>query len=307
MHRVTVEDIARFVEETGSFRPFVRPHSEFEDALEEELNPVVESHPTVTSLRWLENKIQFRPREVTVYAGYNGHRKSMFLGQVVADLLVQKKATLVCSMEMAPQTTLARMSRQMSATAKPSREWRKQWMAWTDRLWLFDYLGRIDPATMLAACRWFASEVPCPHIVIDSLMMVCASEEHMDEQKQLMTDLVRFAQETGSHVHLVAHCRKPSRDGEDELPSKYELRGSAAITDQAHNVVVVWANKAKQKALEFNPNDPEQLAKADAVVSIEKQRNGSFEGRVPLWFDESSLRFCDDRISPVKPYDIGSK
>jgi hypothetical protein len=39
-------------------------------------------------------------------------------------------------------------------------------------------------------------------------------------------------------------------------------------------------------------------------VSVEKQRNGSWEGKVKLWFDESSLRFCDDRGSAVEPYPL---
>ena len=63
-------------------------------------------------------------------------------------------------------------------------------------------------------CRYFAEELGGSHVVIDSMMMVCASEEHLDEQKQFVTDLVRLSQETGLHVHLVTHCRKPQ--GGDE-------------------------------------------------------------------------------------------
>jgi twinkle protein len=135
-------------------------------------------------------------------------------------------------------------------------------------------------------------------VFIDSMMMVCASEESLDEQKQFMTDTVRFAQETGLHVHLVAHCRKPQQ-GEDRPPTKYDLRGSAAISDQAHNVVTVWANKAKKQ----KPDD-DLAGDPDALVTVEKQRNGSYEGKVKLWFDDSSLRFCDDRTSAVEPYVI---
>jgi hypothetical protein len=37
-------------------------------------------------------------------------------------------------------------------------------------------------------------------------------------------------------------------------------------------------------------------------VTVEKQRNGAWEGRVKLWFDDSSLRFIDDYTSAIEPY-----
>jgi twinkle protein len=135
-------------------------------------------------------------------------------------------------------------------------------------------------------------------------MMVCASEESMDEQKQFITDLCRLAQETGLHVHLVVHCRKPASGDESKPPSKYDVRGSAAISDQVSNVVTIWQNKPKKAALEQSPHDEAEKAKPDALVTIEKQRNGEYEGRLKLWFHEPSLRFCDDRTTAVEPYQM---
>ena len=65
-------------------------------------------------------------------------------------------------------------------------------------------------------------------------------------------------------------------------------------------------DKAKQRGVEANPHDEELREKPDAIVTVEKQRNGSWEGRIKLWFDNTSLRFCDDRISAVVPYDMGA-
>lgn len=251
----------------------------------------------------LRDAIEFRPGEVTCWAGYNGHRKSMFTGQVALDLCVQHQRVLMASFEMQPARTLARMARQALATAAPGPAAIDDFNGWTDgRLWIFDHLGRIGAAECMAVCRYFADEMSGQHVVIDSMMMVCTSEEHLDEQKQFTTDLVRMAQESGLHVHLVAHCRKPAQGSEDKPPTKYDLRGSAAISDQAHNVITVWSNKAKAAALDKDPSDLEAAAKPDAAVTIEKQRNGRREGRFALWFDESSLRFMDDRSSPVAPY-----
>lgn len=250
----------------------------------------------------LRDVIEFRPGEVTCWAGYNGHRKSMFLGQVALDLCVQKQRVLMASFEMLPAQTLARMARQALAVERPARASVDHFAKWTDgRLWVFNHQGRIGVAQVMAVCRYFAEELDGKHVLIDSMMMVCNSEEHLDEQKQFMTDTVRVAQETGMHIHLVAHCRKPQA-GEDKPPTKYDLRGSSAISDQAHNVITVWADKAKAAALEKDPNDLAALNKPGSLVTVEKQRNGSREGRFSMWFDELSLRFHDHQHSCVEPY-----
>lgn len=282
----------------------VRKASEFEDELNAEFADRSHSQPRAVMFSTkLRDVIEFRPGELTCWAGYNGHRKSMFVGQVALDLCVQRERTLIASMEMTPGRTLARMVRQAYGIASPGPDARQRFARWTDgRLWLFDHLGRVTPATMQAVCVYFANELGGKHVVIDSMMMVCTSEESLDEQKQFATDLCRLAQETGLHVHLVTHCRKPQGGDESKPPTKYDLRGSAAISDQAANVITIWANRVKRAKLDQNPGDDEALHLPDAAVTVEKQRNGAWEGRLKLWWDDSSLRFVDDRTSPVEPY-----
>lgn len=296
-------DFAAYERET-EVKVKVRKASVFIDDLKAQF--VHRGEPTEPSMRStkLRGLLHFRPGEVTAWAGFNGHRKSMFAGQVALDLVAAGERVLIASMEMSPERTLARMARQAAATRYPDPRWLEAFAKWTDdRLWLFDHMGTITPASMMAVCRYFADELKGRHVFIDSMMMVCASEESMDEQKQFVTGLVRLAIEADVHVHLVTHCRKPQH-GEDKPPTRYDLRGSAAISDQCANIVIVWANRAKREALEKNPNDGEALAKPDAMVSVEKQRHGPWEGKVALWFDETSLRFCDDRLSAAIPMDL---
>lgn len=307
--------MAEFLPDNIDFRSYermtdahvkVRPASLWTEDLVDEFalsDASAPRHPTVTSVRKLAGRIEFRPGEITVWAGYSGHRKSMFLGQVVLDFVAQNQRTLIASMEMEPKRTLARMARQASVNRYPTPGWLDRFGKWTDsRLWIFDHMGRVDPSLMLGVCRYFAEEKKGHHVVIDSMMMVCKSEESLDEQKQFATDLVRIAQETGLHLHLVAHCRKPQDDS--KAPTKYDVRGSAAITDQAPNVVTVWANKAKTDAQRNGTADDDTLNKPCAIVSVEKQRNGSYEGKVGLWFCESSMRFTSGRMEPVEPYEV---
>lgn len=281
----------------------VRQASVFADELDAEFEPSrrVQS-PRMASTK-LRDAIELRPGEVTVWAGYNGHRKSMFTGQVVADLCEQNQRSLVLSLEMPPGKTLARMAQQACASPLPSAAKRKEFMAWTDgRLWLFDHIGRLNQTKCLAVLRYFSAELQGQHVFIDSFMKVVESEEKMDEQKVMVGNLCDVAKETGLHIHLIAHCRKPAGGAEDRPPCKYDIKGSGAITDQPHNVILLWDNKAKRTEAEKVTPNPMVLSQPDFLVVLDKQRNGSVEGKFGLSFDSRTLRFCDDERSPVYPY-----
>lgn len=286
------------------FEAKVRPASDFLADVKLALGPkdLRPKHPTILS-RKAQGLIEFRPGEITAWTGYNGHRKSMLTSQVAIELCVQRQRVLLVSLEMDPPNTMARMTRQAVASGAPSVRDIEAFHRWSDgRLWLFDHVGKLETKTAQALCRYFAQQLSGQHVFIDSMMMVCSSEEHLDEQKQFVTDLCRIAKETGLHVHLITHCRKPPSGEEGKPPSKYDIKGSGAISDQAHNVMVVWANKAKKAKLEEDPLDFKAREQPDALLSCEKQRNGEWEGRLKFWFHDPSLRFCDDYTSPVSPY-----
>jgi twinkle protein len=257
----------------------------------------------------LRNRLEFRPGETSAWAGYSGHKKSTFTAQVALDLCMQRQRVLMASFEMNPEDTLDIMARQAYGANNLSPRQIEDFGRWSDgRLWIFDHLGRIRPGQCLAVCNFFASEKKGNHVFIDSMMMVCESEERLDEQKQFATDIVRTGLETGLHMHLIAHCRKPAGGDESKPPTKYDLRGSAAITDQAHNVLTVWANKARKAAMDAGPLHKDYLSMMDdpdAMVTCEKQRHGPWEGRIKLWFHEQSGRFTDERTTPVEPYRMG--
>lgn len=284
-------------------RAKVRPVADFAEALCAELEPAVrDSAPTVFSFK-LGRFLRFRAGEVSAWAGYSGHRKSMVTGQVAIELAIQRQRVLVISLEMSPAKTLARMARQFTGQAIP-RDLARFHSASRDQF-LFDHSGRITPAQCIAVCNYFAQELGGQHVFIDSFMMVCGSEESMDDQKQMTTDLVRMAQDTGMHVHLVAHCRKPSTGDEGKAPGKHDLRGTAAITDQCSNVITVWANKPKQDAMrEADAKGVmcSKLDEPDCELTVCKQRNGEFEGRLKLWLDRQSLRFVDNQESEVSSW-----
>jgi twinkle protein len=297
-------DLSAYMD-TPNFAAKVRSAADFRAQVKASLKPeTTRKRSPEIMLEKARDTIEFRPGEVTAWVGYNGHRKSMFTSQVALDLAVQKQRVLIVSLEMDPHMTMARMTKQASAVASPSDEVVDRFHDWTDgKLWLFDHIGIISVDHAFALCRYFREVHQGTHVFLDSMMMICTSEEKLDEQKKFSTGCVRLAQETGMHIHVITHCRKPnSVDGEKKVPTRYEIRGSSAISDQAHNVMAVWMNKAKYSKLEENANDFDAHAEPCAVVKCDKQRNGKWEGAMALWHHGPSLRFCDDRTSPVKPY-----
>ena len=295
-------------EQATEFKAKVRPAKVFADELDREFAPRQPGQRRVvmgsTKLRGV---LEFRPGEVTVWAGYNGHRKSTFTGQVALDLIAQRERCLVISLEMPPRKTLARMAKQACAVATPSVGMLAEFMDWTDgRLWLFDHVGRLTPRKCLAVCRYFFDQLQGQHVFIDSFMKVCESEESMDEQKQLIGDLCDLAKETDLHLHVVAHCRKPAGGTEDRPPTKYDIKGSGAVSDQAHNVLLVYEDKVKRAEADKKEPRPEVLKRPDAIVVIDKQRNGAVEGKFGMWIDHRSMRFLDNEFEPVQPYDMGA-
>lgn len=296
-------DLAAYMD-GPDFRAKVRSAADFREQVKAALKPEqTRVRAPEIMLEKARDTIEFRPGEVTAWVGYNGHRKSMFTSQVALDLAVQKQRVLIVSLEMDPAATMARMTRQAAGVANPSNPMVDRFHDWTDtKLWLFDHIGTISVDHAFALCRFFREQFDGTHVFLDSMMMICTSEERLDEQKKFSTGCVRLAQETGMHIHVITHCRKPAAGGEDKVPTRYEIRGSSAISDQAHNVMAVWMNKSKYAKLEADAGDMDAHAEPCAVVKCDKQRNGKWEGAMKLWHHAASLRFCDDRTSPVAPY-----
>ena len=234
--------------------------------------------------------ISLRPSEVSLWAGVNGHGKSLLLGQVVLGLIQQEQKCLIASFEMRPEITLARMTRQATGMKQPTASFVKDFMEWKkDQLYLYDHHGMVDTMQMLAVCRYAAKELGIQHLVIDSLMKCVRGEDDFNGQKDFVNALCSIARDTGMHIHLVHHMRKTNN--EKEIGGKFDLKGSGAITDQADNVFIVWKNKEKNQAQMAGEMVDNTIP--DAMLICEKQRNGEWEGRVSLWFDYKSQQYVE--------------
>ncbi len=221
---------------------------------------------------------KFRSGEMTIWTGYNGHKKSMVMGQVMLGLMAQGAKVCICSLEMKPVKSLKRIIRQYVGTEHPTVPYMDRFFDWAaGGLWFYDHVGAAKAEKIIALARYAISEIGVEHVVIDSLMKCGIGGDDLDRQKWFVDSLHSVAHDTNAHIHLVAHSKKP-QDGKETIPStKYQVAGSADITNIPDNVMVVFANKTDKYDY-------------DLILQCEKQREGESEPKYTLSFDSNSLQ-----------------
>lgn len=291
-------DFSAYLEETEAQQK-VKPARVFVDEMLDWMFTPNMEHSCQLPWEKARELIRFRQGEVTLWAGINGHGKSLVTGQTALSLMGQGQRVCIASFEMKPRKTLERMSRQFSCM-KPARlgddpviidgykDVCRQFADWTDtRLWLYDQQGTVNPGTIVAVTRYCAKELGIQHMFIDSLMKCVKGEDDYNGQKYLVDELCAIAKDHDCHIHLIHHIKKLA--SEDQTPGKFDAKGSGAVTDQVDNMLIHWRNKAKEAAYQVgkigDPNEP------DALLICAKQRNGEWEGRIQLWFDPESNQF----------------
>jgi twinkle protein len=243
---------------------------------------------------------QFRNGEVTLWAGQNGHGKSLITSQVALSLMGQGERVCIASFEMKPQTTIQRMARMYTGTNPFSPEYQgddginaleslyDEFGQWTDtRLWLYDQMGTTSAETVIGMARYCAKELKINQIFIDSLMKCVHGEDDFNGQKAFVDECTAIAKDYQCHVHIIHHLRKPK----DEMakPDKHDIKGSGAITDLTDNIMLVWRNKAKEEMQKMGK--PCQQDDPDEMVYCRKQRNGEDEPSIKLWFNKDAMQF----------------
>lgn len=293
-------DFERYEKETDH-KQKVKPAALWVEELIARIKSPVILPRSVMPWRKTHQLVQFRPGEVTIWGGANGQGKSLVTGQVALSLCSQAEKVCIASFEMKPMKTLERMGRQWSGENPDHPAFRghdeaqarmidlyQQFRDWTTgRLWLYDQQGTVTAAQVCAVVRYCAKEKGITHFFVDSLMKCVADEDDYNGQKRLVDELCALARDYSIHIHLVHHIKKPAN--EDHKPTKYDYKGSGAITDQVDNVISVWRNKIKEKARE----DGKQVSdgEPDALLICDKQRHGEWEGKIGLWFHKDSMQY----------------
>lgn len=280
----------------------VRPASAYLDAMMDELGrPEFDERKSYLPWEKTHGVFAFRGGEVTLWAGQNGHGKSMVSGMVGTSLISQSEGVCVASFEMKPRKTLQRMVTQFMGTGDEARspeeiemvrELYSQYRGLCEKkLWLYDQQGTVTTKKILAVTRYSFKELGVKHMFIDSLMKCVKGEDDYNGQKELVDELTSLARDYDAHVHLIHHLRKPAK--ETDQPDKSDVKGSGAIVDQVDNLMLVWRNKTKEFDLQAGKRV--DAGEPDTVVFCRKQRNGTgWEGAIKLWFDPVSKQYAGD-------------
>lgn len=260
----------------------------------------------------VQKDIGFDHSQTTIWAGINGHGKSMLMGYIALGFLRQNKKVFVASLEMTGISTVGRMASQALAKQYPSEDELKKFCDWhLDQLYIYDHIGTIDPWQVIAVCRFAKQELGVDHIIIDNFSKCLKSDTDLDAQKDLINQIFEASKELKVHIHVVHHAKKGHSE-EDQI-GKFDLRGTGVLSDAVDNIFLVQRNVKKERII----RDGGQSSEADVSLLCAKNRHGDFTGGfIPLWFDRQTYKYSeayssefDDFIAsgfpkhePVKPY-----
>jgi len=277
-------------------------------------------------LPWLKSKddFDFRPGEVTVWAGQSGHGKSQMTTHVALSLIGQKQKMVIASFELKPIVNLKRMARMYSGSYPGAPEYQNEagYKIFDDlydqfcdfagpNLYMYDHVGSIETESIIGMARYAAKELKVQHIFIDNLAKCIKKEDDYNMQKAFIDEIMVIAQDYNVHIHVVHHLKKPPK--ETDMPDKSDVKGSGSIVDQVDNLFMVWRNKPKEDELK-DARAAQELARdagvdnpimqsikrekeGDVLLTCRKQRNydgnGEGEPRYALWFCRDSGQYLE--------------
>ena len=232
--------------------------------------------------------------EVTLVTGYSGHGKSAFLNQCMLGLMKQEK-TMIASFEMLPKATLGRMTQQ-TGEAKPNYEYIKDFLSKLEHnLYLYDPEGETSADKVLEVVYYCAEKLGVKLMVIDSLMKCGINEDDLNKQKAFANKLAVAARDLNVHIFIVAHSRKTA--DENANASKFDVAGSANLTNLVDNVISVHRNKGREiEAMNVMP-DVDIMNEWMASVWLLKQRHGKgIETKWGFSFEPQYFRYTEERL-----------
>jgi len=105
-----------------------------------------------------------------------------------------------------------------------------------------------------------------------------------------MNHLQKFAKDTDSHVHLVAHDKKAQAG--DKGNRGLRIKGSSLIPNNADNIVQVSRNPEKEKLRDEGKLNYDTAARMhDSEVRVCKQRESGWQGKINLTYSQETGSF----------------
>jgi twinkle protein len=244
----------------------------------------------------LAKSLLFRPGELTIWTGDAGAGKTQILSDCTVDWIKQGSRICLSSLEMHPRHTLRRMVMQVVGTDQPTEPAARASLEWlSGGLLLYDHTGKRLIDEMLKLFDYGRARYGCDQFIIDSLMRLGVAGDDYGGQETVIFRIVEWCMASKVHIHLVAHSKKGERDR--GAPATEDIKGAMEIGANAFNIISIWRDRKFEDAVSLlRTSDAEGAAKMAAerpgvILNVAKQRNGDFEGKTGLWFDQKTYRY----------------
>ena len=256
-----------------------------------------------------QQSIRFRPNELSIWTGINGHGKSQFLGQVILDLMTQGARVCAASLELRPYKFLKRLTIQATAMRNFSEDYARRVFHWYgEKLWLVSLTKKEKADAMMQMFEYARLRYGIDVFVIDPFTKLSISQDDYKRQTEFIEELCDFKERNNCHIHLIVHPRK--QENESSNINKMDIKGTGAITDLADNVFTIWRNKEKERIKNIQkhggtlkPSDHDKLLMSDVMWKCDKQRDeDGGEGVFGFYFDNDSLQYLENENHHAKRY-----
>lgn len=275
----------------------LRRASDFTDAVVHLFWPAAEMHEGYrTPYGKLGDKLLFRPGELSLWSGASGAGKSQILSDCAVDWVKQSARVCLSSLEMRGAQSLKRMCKQVTGIERPTAQAIGNSLIWLDQgLLVYEFVGKASISVLLEVFDYARQKYGCDMFIIDSLMRLGIAGDDYTGQEKAVFNLVDWTISRSVHSHLVAHARKGNATG---APETEDVKGAMEIGANAANILTVWRNRSLEDEIrkmelanDIDGAEEKKKSTPGVIFNVAKQRNGDFEGKVGLWFDQQTYRY----------------
>jgi KaiC/GvpD/RAD55 family RecA-like ATPase len=231
--------------------------------------------------------LRFYPGGVSIWSGFPGIGKTTMLRQLICFLLQRDQKVFTASLEEHPEDQIARLIETAAGSWEPD-DHQAQWFldAFGERLRIWAKIGLAQHRKLLAVVRKLASE-GVTHVFIDSLMKLDVSSQDFEAQRVFANLLDATAKQTGCHIHLVAHPKKPQASDQD--PDMNDVAGAKELVGIADNVMFIRRRKCE------SASDTTSGVRIDLL----KKRYGRGQvTNISGWFHQQLCQFNHEQFPP---------